>query len=200
MARPTYYITSWLPLPYLLEVLDLWLGLLPWLCEHTMGSFAKLLRDLKRPPTSSSRALSVGCGTTPLYEAMLKGKKVCLSSLQEAPQEPVLAKPLPPTLHVQLDNCAKDNKYRYMFCFWSLFVAKGIFKEFLCLFLMVGHTHDDIDASFGRWSMKLHEEDFLTIPLLMKSKIDLDNVPVILHLIEEEFDFKMFIKPFVLNP
>ena len=50
---------------------------------------------------------------------------------------------------------------------------------------MVGHTHDDIDASFGGWSMKLHEEDFLTIPFLMKLYKDLDNVLVIPHLIEE---------------
>ena len=157
--------------------------------NHTVGSFAKLLRDLESPPTSSSRALFVGCGTTPIYEAVLEGKEVCLSSLQEPHEQPVLAKVLPPTLHVQLDNCAKDNKCRYVFCFWSLLVAKGIFKEVFVSFLMVGHTHDDIDASFGRWSMKLHEEDFPTIPLLMKSYMDLDNVPVIPHLIEEVSGF-----------
>jgi hypothetical protein len=27
------------------------------------------------------------------------------------------------------------------------------------LFLLVGHTHEDIDATFERWSMKLHEID-----------------------------------------
>ena len=25
---------------------------------------------------------------------------------------------------------------------------------------MVGHTHNNIDASFGHWSIRLHEEDF----------------------------------------
>ena len=64
---------------------------------------------------------------------------------------------------------------------------------------MAGHTHDDIDASFGRWSMKLHEEDFPTIPLLMKSYMDLDNVPVIPHMIEEIPNFKAFIKPYMLK-
>ena len=64
---------------------------------------------------------------------------------------------------------------------------------------MVGHTHDDIDASFGHWSMKLYEEDFPTIPLLMKSYMDLDNVPVIPHFIEEVSDIKSFIKPFILK-
>ena len=47
--------------------------------------------------------------------------------------------------------------------------------------------------------MKLHKEDFPTIHLLIKSYIDLDNVPVIPHLIEEVSDFKMFVKPFLLK-
>jgi hypothetical protein len=118
--------------------------------NHTVGSFAKLLRDLEKPPVHSSRALFDGCGTTPLYEAVLAGKEVCMSSLPQASGKVVCAKPLPPTLHVQLDNCAKNNKCRYVFCFWSLLVAKNIFKEVFVSFLMVGHTHDDIDASFGR--------------------------------------------------
>jgi hypothetical protein len=121
------------------------------------------------------------------------------SSLQKPLEQPVLAKPLSPTLHVQLDNCTKDNKCRYVFCFWSLLVAKGIFKEVFVSFFIVGHTHNDIDASFERWSMKLHEEDFPTIHFLMKLYMDLDNVPIIPHLIEEVSNFKTFIKPFILK-
>ena len=64
---------------------------------------------------------------------------------------------------------------------------------------MVGHPHNDIDASFGHWSMKLHEEDFPTILLLMKSYMDLDNVPVIPHIIEEILNFKAFIKLYKLK-
>ena len=122
-----------------------------------------------------------------------------MSALPEPPREPIYAKPLPPTLHIQLDNYAKDNKYRYVFCFWSLLVAKGIFKEVFMSFLMVGHTYDDIDASFGRWSMNSHKEDSPTIPLLMKSYMDLENVPVIPHMIEEVPNFKAFIKPYMLK-
>ena len=72
-------------------------------------------------------------------------------------------------------------------------------KEMFVSFLMVGHTHDDINASFDRWSMKLHEEDFPTIPPLMKSYMDLDNVPVIPHMIEEILNLKAFIKPYMLK-
>src|ERR1700737_1257914 len=78
--------------------------------NHTVGSFAKLLRDLEKPPVQSSRALFDGCGTTPLYEALFTGKEVCMLSLLDPPEEPICAKALPPTLHVQFDNCAKDNK------------------------------------------------------------------------------------------
>lgn len=42
----------------------------------------------------------------------------------------------------------------------------------------------------GQWNMKLHEEDFPTIPYLMKSYMDLDNVPIISHMIKEMSNFK----------
>ena len=48
-----------------------------------------------------------------------------------------------------------DYIYIYIFAYWSLLVLKYIFKEVFVSFLLVGHTHDDIDASFGRWTMKL---------------------------------------------
>ena len=128
---------------------------------------------------------------------MLDGKDVCLHSLQEPSNEPMIAKKLPPILRVQLNNCAKNNKSRYVFAYWSFFVEKGIFKEVFVSFLLVGHTHDDIDASFGRWSMKLREEDFSTILLLVKSYMDLENVHVIPHMIEEVPYFKVFIELYI---
>ena len=42
--------------------------------------------------------------------------------------------------------------------------------------------------------MKLREEDFPTISFLMKSYMNLDNVPVISHMIEEVPDF---IEPYI---
>ena len=52
-------------------------------------------------------------------------------------------------------------------------------------FMIVGHTHDDIDALFGRWSMLLKKENFPTIPALMKSFMNMESIPTIPHLIEE---------------
>ena len=74
---------------------------------------------------------------------------------------------------------------------------KGIFKEVFLSNLLLDHTHNDIDASFGQWSMKLREEDFPTIPLLMKLYMDLENVPIISHMIEEVPNLKAFIESYI---
>jgi len=170
------------------------LDLFPHDANYTVGSFAKLLRDLELPPRSSSRELFVNSRSTPLFEALLGGADACNSSLPRVSDPPQVATPLPPILHVQMDNAASDNKNRFVFCFWSLLVANKIFREVYVNFMLVGHTHDDIDALFGRWSMALRKESFPTIPLLMKSFMDIEAVPTIPHLIEEVPDFKGFIQ------
>ena len=70
-----------------------------------IGSIVKLLRDLEIPPTSSSRLLFQNLRTAHLYEAILKGKDVCLKSFVDSPKNVVLAMPLLHVLNVQLDNC-----------------------------------------------------------------------------------------------
>lgn len=72
---------------------------------------------------------------------------MCVDFISGCAQQPIFGEQLPPTWHMQLGNCANDNKYRYVFYCWSLLVAKRIFKEVCVSFLMVGHTHDGIDAS-----------------------------------------------------
>jgi hypothetical protein len=62
-------------------------------------------------------------------------------------------------------------------------------------FMLVGYMHEDIDALFGRWSMKLRKHDYPTVPLLMKSFMDGESIPVVPHLIQEVPDFKGFIDP-----
>jgi len=165
--------------------------------NFSVGSIAKLLRDLEDAPAMSSRALFKGAGTTPLHRALLHGSEACTTSLREAPMRWRDALPLPPVLHIQMDNSWKDNKNRYVFCFWSLLVAKRIVKEVVVSFMMVGHTHDDIDASFGRWSMRLRECDYPTLPLLMQSYMDMEEDAMIPHLVEEVPNFKEFIKPYI---
>ena len=167
--------------------------------NYTVGSFAKLLRDLESPPKSTSRELFQENPSHPLYAALLHGSEMCLDPLGPPPEVPVAAKPLPPILNVQMDNAVSDNKNRFVFSFWSLLVAKRVFREVYVNFMLVGHTHDDIDALFGRWSMALRREDFPTVPLLMKSFMKHEAVPTIPHLIQEVPDFKKFIAEWMLD-
>lgn len=71
-----------------------------------------------------------------------------------------------------MDNVASNNKNWCMFCLWSFLVARGIFHEIYVNFILVVHTHDDIDAIFGRWSIKLRRNDYPAVPLLIKSFVD----------------------------
>ena len=124
----------------------------------------------------------------------MHGAEACESSLPPLLEHQLSGTALPPILNVQVDNATGDNKNRFVFCFWSLLVANKIFREVYVNFMIVGHTHDDIDALFGRWSMALKKESFPTIPLLMKSFMDIETVPTIPHLIEEVPNFKKFIE------
>jgi hypothetical protein len=57
------------------------LDIYPSNSNHTIGSIAKLLRDLESPPVYSSRRLFVGAGSSPLSQALLNGADLCDSSL-----------------------------------------------------------------------------------------------------------------------
>ena len=104
------------------------LDIYPHDVNYTVDSFARLLRDLEQIPKSSSRELFVGSGDHALFCAVLRGASdVCLSSLPPPLVNLAPVKPLPLVLHVQMDNAVSDNKNRFVFCFWSLLVSKGIF-------------------------------------------------------------------------
>ena len=68
-----------------------------------------------------------------------------------------------------------------------------MFRKVYANFLLVGHTQEDIDAMFGRWSRRLRKNDYPTLPMLMKSFMDVETEPVIPHLIEVVPNFKVFV-------
>ena len=72
-----------------------------------------------------------------------------------------------------------------------------MFQEVYINFFIIGHTYNDIDAVFGRWSYKLRGAYYPTLPLLMKSFINIESRPVILHLIEKVLDFKKFVEGYL---
>eukprot|EP00965_Chrysotila_dentata_P257210 6212809-Pleurochrysis_carterae.AAC.1 len=52
-------------------------------------------------------------------------------------------------LHVQVDNAA-DNKNRWAIGFFAWMVEKGYVKDIPVSYMMVGHTHEDINGLFKR--------------------------------------------------
>ena len=174
------------------------LDIFPTDSNHTMGSIARLLRDLEMQPKVSLRQLFAT--DDPIHElskVLLEGHEMCEESLPPRPEEAIELVPLPPTLTLQLDNASGNNKNRWVFAFCSLLVFRGIFHEIYINFLIVGHTHEDIDALFGRWSTKLKTNDYPTLPRLMKSFMDCETQPVIPHLIEEVPNFKAFVEGYL---
>jgi hypothetical protein len=81
---------------------------------------------------------------------VLSGAEICEAALQPLLGTPCLATPFPPILNVQMENAVGNNKTWFVFCFWSLLVAKGIFKEVYVNFMLICYIHDDIDALYGR--------------------------------------------------
>jgi hypothetical protein len=61
-----------------------------------------------------------------------------------------------------MDNCVKDNKNQHLLGFLSLLTPKEVFEEVQLGFLVVGHTHEDIDRSFGYLSKKLREQRIMS--------------------------------------
>lgn len=52
---------------------------------------------------------------------------------------------LPGVLYLQMDNTTAQNKNVTVLAYLNLLVQKGIFKKVKVGFLLVGHTHDQID-------------------------------------------------------
>jgi len=82
---------------------------------------------------------------------------------------------LPPRLRVQADNCWRENKNRFVFVFLALLVKYNIFTEVEIGFMLVGHTHCDVDATFSIFSRKLNQEDAFTMEELFSVVVDSHN-------------------------
>ena len=74
---------------------------------------------------------------------------------------------LPPTLYLQLDNCGRENKNRFVLAFLSMLVERGIFRKVKLGFLMVGHTHEDIDQMFSCYARHLQRNKAITMDALV---------------------------------
>jgi hypothetical protein len=83
---------------------------------------------------------------------------------------------LPPTLRIQADNYTRENKNIYMFALCAALVGLGYFQEVQLCFLIVGHTHEDIDQRFN-------------IILNTLKRTNIDSLKELLELVQRETSY-----------
>lgn len=71
--------------------------------------------------------------------------------------------PLPKKFYIQLDNCSRENKNRFMMGYLEMLVAANVFDSVECGFLPVGHTHEDVDQAFSTTSGRLRVTNAITL-------------------------------------
>ena len=74
----------------------------------------------------------------------------------------------PRKLLLQMDNCAKDNKNHLLIDYCGMLLAEKFFDEAEVHFLPVGHTHQEIDATFSLVSKKIRQLGALSLPELVE--------------------------------
>ena len=73
-----------------------------------------------------------------------------------------------PLLRIQADNCGRENKNKYVFGLCATLVGLGYFSEVQLSFLIVGHTHEDIDQRFSVISGVLKRQDIDSLEELLQ--------------------------------
>jgi hypothetical protein len=54
----------------------------------------------------------------------------------------------PRTLYLQCDNCIRENKNQWVLLLLCLLIAHDWFDDIFLFFLVIGHTHIDLDQVF----------------------------------------------------
>jgi hypothetical protein len=103
--------------------------------------------------------------------------------------------PMPSVLCVQLDNC-NTNKSKALMAYAVHLVKMRVFKRIEICFMLVGHTHENIDQLFSTYSVKLRTVKAFTLKALMQVARDAflgGNKPEVSH-ISEVNDWDTFFK------
>ncbi|KAL3678715.1 hypothetical protein R1sor_021671 [Riccia sorocarpa] len=97
---------------------------------------------------------------------------------------------LPPHLYIQLDNSAKDNKNWAMMAFCSELIARGCCKTITMSFLLVGHTHEDVDAFFSKVNAAQGGKNIESLPHFLAEVYHAQSSKAYPRLIQEMADYK----------
>ena len=67
---------------------------------------------------------------------------------------------LPPGVHIQQDNTSRECRNQWIVMWAAMLVALGVFRWVTLAYHQVGHTHEDIDGTFGQACAKLFAARF----------------------------------------
>ncbi|CAH3184920.1 unnamed protein product [Porites lobata] len=84
----------------------------------------------------------------------------------------------------------RECNNRYILGFCALLVEKEIFKEVYLSFLMVGHTHEDVDQFFSRISKRLRRIDSMTLQELLENIRQAHTLEAETQVLDFLFDIK----------
>ncbi len=98
----------------------------------------------------------------------MQGSSCCIRELKMLKQV-VSPNLVPRNLLLQMDNYMKDNKIQHLLAFLSLLTINEVFEKAQLRFLVVGHTHEDIDGCFRYLSKKLRDQNNYILANLMKA-------------------------------
>ncbi|KAK3276905.1 hypothetical protein CYMTET_15056 [Cymbomonas tetramitiformis] len=96
--------------------------------------------------------------------------------------------PMPEVLYVQLDNVS-TNKSKLMLAYAAWLVHTGVFRKVKLNFLLVGHTHENIDQMFSRFSVRLRRKQAWTLDEMIEVAQECFTDGVICEHTEKIFDF-----------
>lgn len=110
-------------------------------------------------------------------------------------------KPMPPRLDVQADN-AGDNKCWAMILFLSLLVYYDYIEESFLSFLIVGHTHEDIDQLFSVISRYFKKRQQIRTPQQFEQEMRsaLAAQPAHISSIQAVLEWDKFLLPHLVKP
>jgi len=87
----------------------------------------------------------------------------------------------------------KTIKINICWHFFHCLIARDVFEKIKLQFLVVGHTHENIDRCFGYLSKKLKKQNNYVLVYLMKAFIISQERPFIPSLIQEILGFKSWV-------
>jgi hypothetical protein len=194
-------------------------GLWPGDPDFTISSMALLFRDLESYSGDKTGDLVLQASDTnvPIFKALLqrdafetgylqlkkismehyKGKSVEPDQTSQVVGTSTTFRPLPRHLLLQLDNSGKDNKNQTVMAFCSQLVLRGVFETITVSFLMVGHTHEDVDALFSRVGIRIYNKELATLFSLMAEVWECTSKHPVPRFIQEVAAYKAYIGNFV---